>query len=278
MVVDLQISALSINSLLGFAYCAFKNQGLWCCAGLCCTKRSVAQSVLALQAEAGGARPGVPWHWSLWLTRWALLQLRPELRALLCSKTSLYKIPAWPLCYHHFWYHLSSACKRQPQEPACGAWPEAGEPQLQHCPGPGHPVKPSRGHWELLYFPPVFNSHSGLVRMMNYVLQTGFSRRLICISQRLLGSRAQGRCWAGSALPGAALASLGCRPWPGLGGSQSPGLLQDGTTVLMERWSSFLSGVFNIQLYIFCFIPGCVSVSLQSVTCLENVNILGIRL
>lgn len=61
------------------------------------------------------------------------------------------------------------------EEAMGGAWPEAGEPRLQHQPGLGHPVKPTGGHWELFCFPPLLNSHSDLVRAMNCVLQTGSS-------------------------------------------------------------------------------------------------------
>lgn len=78
------------------------------------------------------------------------------------------------------------------------------------------PVTTSRGHWELLSFPPLFNSHSGLVRLMNYILQTGFFCRLIHVSWGGSGGAggslvavptgAHGAC---PALPGAALPGLG---------------------------------------------------------------------
>lgn len=103
----LQISALGINSHLLMCSlfctlgCAFRSQRLWCCGVALCWSKAWGALALGLATDPLG-------------------------RALLCSQTTLYNSTVWHWCYHEFWHHLCSACKRQPWEGPGLRWGSPG--------------------------------------------------------------------------------------------------------------------------------------------------------
>lgn len=224
-----------------------------CGVGLCCTKRSVAQS--ALQAEEGRA---VLWGEGSPVFKDRFIQdhsVTLELPRVLVPLVLNLQEAAMANCL----------------------W-GLGEPWLQPCPGLGHPVAPSRCHRELLYFLLCSTLTVALWGswMMYYrlVSLTGLSVLAeVVLEEPVAPWRPCPQALAEPALPSCGLQALAWPPWlPGPSVPEGQGCCADG------RCSSFLSGVFKIQLYILCFIPGCACVSLQSIACLENVNILAIRL